>query len=348
MRNKIIEDDLKFIAGSDLPWDQFRGKTVLVTGANGVIPAYMVETLLYLNEIKNLKIKIHALVRNPGKATARFSAYRGREDLTFTVQDLGFPLTSLPDADIVIHAASQASPKFYGTDPVGTLRPNTIGTANLLDFARACGTENFLFFSTAEIYGEISAASMPIPEDRYGWIDPVSVRSCYAESKRMGETMCACWHQQYGVPAKIVRPFHTYGPGMQLDDGRVYADFIANILHGKDLVMKSDGSARRAFCYLADATLGFFTVMLNGKSGEAYNIGNDDAETSILDLAERLVKLFPEKGLKVIRQERADGNEYLQSNISRTCPSTVKARALGWEPVTGIEEGFLRTIRSFE
>ncbi len=347
MRNPIIENDLKFITGSRLPWDQFKGKTVLVTGANGFIPAYMVETLLYLNEKKSYNIKVIALVRNIDKARTRFSAYLGREDLVFVEQDIGYPLKMDTSADIIIHAASQASPKFYGTDPVGTLRPNVIGTANLLDFARSSGAENFLFFSSSEVYGEVAASMMPIPENVYGWVDPVSVRSCYAESKRMGETMCASWHHQYGVPAKIVRPFHTYGPKMQLDDGRVYADFISDILNNKDITLKSDGSASRAFCYLADAVLGFFTVMLKGKNGEAYNIGNTDAETSILDLAESLVKLFPEKGLKIIRQERASNNEYLQSKISRASPAIEKARSLGWEPATGIEEGFMKTIRSF-
>jgi nucleoside-diphosphate-sugar epimerase len=133
---------------------------------------------------------------------------------------------------------------------------------------------------------------------------------------------------------------------MKLDDGRVFADFVADIVHGQNIVMKSDGSAVRPFCYLADATVAFFTVLLRGDDGQPYNVGNDKSEVSIIELANMLVRLFPEKALKVIRQEHTPG--YLKSKVSRNCPDIAKIRALGWEPVTTIEEGFRRTIRSYQ
>jgi nucleoside-diphosphate-sugar epimerase len=163
----------------------------------------------------------------------------------------------------------------------------------------------------------------------------------------MGETICISWLHQYGVPAKIIRPFHTYGPGMALDDGRVYADFISDIVNNRDIIMESDGSARRAFCYLSDATLAAFTILLNGKNGEAYNMGNPDCEISILDLAMRLVQLFPRKNLKVIEKETQNSG-YLKSIVSRICPDLTKIRDIGWNPVIDIDEGFLRTIQSYE
>jgi len=248
---------------------------------------------------------------------------------------------------MILHAASQASPKYFGTDPVGTLNANVLGTYNLLELAREKRSEEFLFFSTGEVYGEVDEARMPIREDGYGYVDPVNVRSCYAESKRMGETMCVAWSHQHGVPVKIVRPFHTYGPGMRLDDGRVFADFVANVVQGQDIVMKSDGSAIRAFCYVADATVGFFEVVRKGGNREAYNIGNDKGEASILELANVLANLFPDRPLKIIRKETLSGNQYLQSKINRACPDISKVRALGWEPRYSVEEGFRRTVRSF-
>ena len=145
---------------------------------------------------------------------------------------------------------------------------------------------------------------MPTRETEYGYLDPATVRACYGESKRMGETLCVAYHAQYGVPAKIVRPFHTYGPGMDLSDGRVFADFVADLVARRDLVMKSDGRAQRAFCYLADATVGFFTVLLRGEAGAAYNVGNPDAEVSILELARTLANLFPERGVRVVEAGR--------------------------------------------
>lgn len=347
-RHSIIESDLKAIAESPLPWERLIGKKVLVSGAAGFIPAYMVECLLYLNEVADFRIRVFGMVRNLDKARERFKAYLERPDLELLVQDLGLPLQGAPEVDIIIHAASQASPKFYAKDPVGTLRPNVLGTSNLLDLAKSSGVENFLFLSAGEIYGEVESAHLPTPENYFGRVDSLSLRSCYAESKRMGETMCVSWHQQFGVPAKIVRPYHTYGPTMDLGDGRVHADFVADILNGRNIVLKGDGSVRRVFCYLADAVLGFFTVLLKGKDGEAYNIANSDAEVTVLELAERLVKLFPEKGLQVVREKRPEGSNYLPSPLTRTLPDIAKARALGWKPLTGIEDGFSKTIRSYQ
>ncbi|MCL4512105.1 MAG: NAD-dependent epimerase/dehydratase family protein [Bacteroidetes bacterium] len=347
-RNNIIQEDLEFITGSDLPWSVFEGKTVLIAGANGFLPAYMVETLLYLNEkVHTPRTKVIALVRNIEKARARFKYYQQREDLQFLVQDVCTPLEIIDRIDYIIHAASQASPKYFGRDPVGTLTANILGTRNLLDLAKDRNAAGFLFFSSGEVYGTVDPSQIPINEKNYGYVDPTEVRSCYAESKRMGETMCVSWAHQYRVPAKIVRPFHTYGPGMALDDGRVFADFVADIVNDRNIVMKSDGSAVRPFCYLADAVAGFFTVLLKGQVSEAYNIGNDKGEISILDLAELLVSTFPEKKLKVVRQERLTGNDYLKSPIARNCPNISKIGKLGWKPTTSAKEGFRRTVRSF-
>ena len=348
MRNRIVQEDLEKIIGSDLPWLEFEGRTVLISGANGFLPAYMVETLLALNEERlTRRVKVIGLVRDGQRALTRLGEYVGKGDLRLIVEDVCKPFSIDERVDYVVHAASQASPKYYGVDPVGTLSANVLGTHNMLSIAHDHRAKGFMFFSSGEVYGQVTEDRIPTREDWYGYMDPTDLRSCYGESKRLGETMCVSWFHQYGVPAKIVRPFHTYGPGMRLDDGRVFADFVADILNGRDIVMKSDGSARRAFCYLADAVLGFFTVLLRGQDGQAYNIGNDRAEVSVLELAQRLVALFPEKGLKVVQKEGTVVSGYVGSRISRSCPDISKARSLGWEPQTSIEVGFTRTIRSF-
>jgi nucleoside-diphosphate-sugar epimerase len=348
MRNAIISEDLRDITAMPLEWERFAGKTVLISGANGFLPAYMVETLLYLNETRSeYRVQVIGVVRNIAKAKARFAHYLERDDLQLIVQDICQPLEIAGPVDFIIHAASQASPKYYGKDPVGTLSPNIFGTCHLLELARTKKAQGFLFFSSGEVYGEVGAAQVPTREDAYGYLDPVAVRSCYGESKRMGENMCVSWHHQYGVPAKIVRPFHTYGPGMALDDGRVFADFVADVVQGRDIVMMSDGAARRAFCYLADAVIGFFTVLLSGAPGEAYNIGNDRCEISIAELATLVAGLAPEGGTRVLRRDAAASGDYLKSVISRNSPDISKAKGLGWEPVTDLSQGFNKTIRSF-
>ena len=348
MKKTVPEEDFEFIVNSVSGWEHFEGKTVLIAGANGFLPAYMLETLLYLNDKKPLnRVKVIGMVRDMERGRARFAVRQGRNDLLLIEHDVNKPVSLEGPVDYIIHAASQASPKYFGSDPVGTLAANVLGTHNLLTLAREKRSEGFLFFSSGEVYGRLAEGQIPTKEEWYGYIDPLEVRSCYGESKKMGETMCAAWQHQYGVPAKIVRPFHTYGPGMRLDDGRVFADFVADVVNGRDIVMKSDGSAKRAFCYLSDATAGYFTVLLKGNNGEAYNIGNDRAEATILELANIIVNLAPGGGLKVITAPAREDSSYLKSSISRTCPDISRARALGWEPRYDIKAGFERTLRSF-
>jgi UDP-glucuronate decarboxylase len=348
MRHAIVEADLQEILAGETDWLRFAGATVVVTGAAGFLPAYMVESLLALNERGRQKpTQVIGLVRTMKRARDRFRAYEGRGDLTLIEQDVSQPLPELGAVDYIVHAASQASPKFFRDDPVGTIAANVAGTAHLLQLAHSRQAKGFLYFSSGEVYGPVPSRT-PTREGDYGPLDCLNVRSCYAESKRLGETLCVSWREQFGVHATIVRPFHTYGPGMRLDDGRVFADFVNDIVQRRSIVLKSDGRASRAFCYLADATSGYFSVLLRGRPGQAYNIGNDQAESSIADLADLLVGLFPERGLAVVRKSRNVDDPYLPSAAERSCPDITLARELGWQPKTPLTEGFRRTVRSFE
>lgn len=342
--NSIIKEDISSIINRFENWERFRNKTILISGANGFLPAYLVETFLGLDSIYNTKVV--ALVRNKDKAKKRFSNYLDNSNLEIIEQDVCNEFNCQHKIDFIIHAASQASPKYYKTDPVGTLNANVLGTINLIKLAQKNNVESFLYFSSGEVYGEVKDEDVPIKEDTFGYINPALVRSCYGESKRMGETICVSYFSQYGVNAKIVRPFHTYGPGMTLDDGRVYADFVANILNNQNIVLNSDGSAKRAFCYLTDATLGFLTVLVHGENGTAYNVGNPQEEYSILELANILVNLYPEKKLAVILNTITNTN-YLKSTITRNSPNINKLKKINWNPIVTVEEGFKRTISSF-
>ncbi len=343
--NKIIREDIAHIITHFNNWGKFRNKTVLISGANGFLPAYLVETFMALD--KSLNTNVIALVRNKQKTELRFKHLLDNSSLKIVVQDVTAPIRVEEKIDFIIHAASQASPKYYKTDPVGTLSANVLGTINLIELARKNNVESFLFFSSGEVYGEVKAEDIPIKEDTFGYLNCANVRACYGESKRMGENICVSYHVQYGVPAKIIRPFHTYGPGMALDDGRVFADFVANVVNKQDIVMMSDGSAIRPFCYLRDATLGFLTVLTKGENGQAYNVGNPNEEHSILELAEIMVGLYPEFGLKVIKNIPIADANYMKSPILRNSPDIDKIRQLGWQPNVTAQEGFKRTVASF-
>ncbi|MFA5138747.1 MAG: NAD-dependent epimerase/dehydratase family protein [Elusimicrobiota bacterium] len=344
MRHAVVSEDLAEIASASLPFERMRGKTVLVSGAGGFLPSYMVETLLYLNETRGLGATVLALERDAARAQARFSHYEGRGDLRVVRQDVAEPLEYGGPVDFIVHAASPASPKRYLVDPVGTILPNVIGTRNLLDLAQTKKSEAFLFFSSAEVYGEPDDCRSTVSEAVPGRLDPMHPRACYAESKRMGETMCAAWHRQFGVPAKIVRVFHTYGPGMDLQDGRVFCDFVRDIVAGKDILVESDGRAVRPFCYLSDAVRAFFTVLLLGVPGEAYNVANDEARLSVMELAERLAGLFQSRGVGV--QLRGTPQPSTGA-VSRCSPDISKLRGLGWQPRHAIEVGFRRTVETY-
>lgn len=344
MSASIIENDLDVIVAADLPWSRLPGKQILVTGASGMVGAYLVEAMLHLRSIGLQPPHVTGLVRNLEKAQKRFSHYSTGE-LRLVRGDVTRPLDLSGAFDFIIHAASPASPKFYSLDPVGTLLSNIIGTQQLLELARRTNAEGLLLLSSGEMYGE--APVVPTAESDYGYLDPVSYRSCYAESKRMAETMCVAWQHQYGVRAFVARLFHTYGPGMSLDDGRVFADFVSDIVSSRNIVVKSDGSAKRAFCYITDAVIGLLTVLLRGEPGLPYNVGNDEAELSILELAELLAVTFSDRGCKVVMDSSRRAPEYVQSPILRNCPDTSRLRQLNWRPTIAPAEGFKRTVLSF-
>jgi len=346
---RIWAVDAEAVTSRDLPWQRLSGLTIAVTGAGGFLGGYLVRVLLGLHAAGRVErpIRVLALVRDFDRGLERLSPLSQNPDLelrTWDLNDISVP--DLGDCNYVLHAASQASPRFYGSDPVGTLMPNAIGTASLLKALQRCpDPRGLLFVSSSEVYGEVGG-DRTLAETDYGQIDPASVRACYGESKRLGETLCVAWHQQYGLPTYIVRPFHTYGPGLLANDGRVFADFAYNIIRGENIVMMSDGSARRAFCYASDAIAGFFTVLLNGQPATPYNVANPAGELSVMELAELLVGLYPEKRLKVERRLPPGDRNYMSSTFSRLIPDVRRLSGLGWSVQVAPNQGFRRMIEA--
>ncbi|OBH34396.1 hypothetical protein A5692_13215 [Mycobacterium sp. E342] len=341
----MVEADLDRILEAPLPWERFAGRTVLVAGAAGFLGAYVVETLLRLNESRNLApVRVLAMARRAEALRERFPIHGTREDLRFVVQDACTPTPRDEPVHFIVHAASPGSPRAFGRDPIGTFAANVFATRELLELRPPDG---FLFFSSGEVYGLGNDQVIPTHEDAYGFLDPTQVRSCYGEGKRAGETLCACYAAQEGVPATMARIFHTYGPGMPLSDGRNFSDFVGDALAARDLVMRSDGRASRAFGYVADIVEGCFTILLKGTVGAAYNVGNDRAELTVLELANLIAGLEPERRLRVRQEGAAATDTYLPSPIQRTCPDVSRLRGLGWVPRTGPRDGFLRTLTSF-
>lgn len=348
--NQIIENDMQEILQSNIDWERFNGKTVLVSGATGMIPSYMVMALLYLNKVKsNFTCKIISLIRSMEKADRLFGEFISAPYLKLLKTDICEPIVIEGEIDYIIQAASPASPQFFTKYPVDTIRPNVLGTSNLLQLAVDKQAEGFLFLSSGDVYGQIQDGAV-ISEDSLGVVDQLNLRNSYAESKRMAEMLCKAYAEQYNVPVTIARISHTYGPTVNLkEDRRVFSEFVQNIIHNEDIVMKSLGEAVRPFCYLTDATVALFKILTEGKSGEAYNMCNDECSFSIRDLANVLVNLFPEKGLKVVCELRSADDDYKESLVSKPCMvDNSKLRSLGWRPQIDIQEGFRRMVLALE
>lgn len=341
---KTVSEDTEQIIGACTPemlLSKLKGKRFLVTGASGMIGSYIIYTLIKLNEIYDANIDIVAVVRNISKLD---SYIKDNERVQTVVQDIIAPLNIDGPVDYIVHAASPASPKIMKDQPVETNFANTIGTANTLLLARAKQSSGYMFVSSREIYGEPMEGQELFTEDGpLGQVNPLVPRNGYAEGKKAAENMCSGFHEEYGLNTKIVRLAHTYGPGMSIYDGRVQADFLNNILHDENIVLKSDGSSVRTYTYIADAIVAMFLVLLNSKD-MVYNIADEDSKTSIRQLAETLVGLEPEKGLKLVFDIPADAPKGTASFKNGILSTDKIRKELGWSPKYGIADGFRRTV----
>ena len=353
---ELLEDDLTRITtalAGELP--VMAGSHLLITGAGGFLGYYLVQSVLFWNERQagDRAIHVTALDNYRRGAPEWLLALRGHRHLTLVEHDAATPLPAgLPAFEYVIHAAGIASPTYYRRFPIETMDTNVQGLRHLLEYARArAGTaaplRGFLFFSSSEIYGDPPPDQVPTPEDYRGNVSCTGPRACYDESKRYGETLCVNFAQQYRLPVTMARPFNNYGPGLKITDRRVIPDFARDVLAGRDIVLLSDGSPRRTFCYVTDAVAGYYKVLVRGRPGEPYNVGVEKPEISMLELAERVAALGREllgyRG-SVIRQQ-SDEREYLMDNPNRRCPVIDKARReLGYEPAVDLEDGLRRSL----
>jgi dTDP-glucose 4,6-dehydratase len=341
-RHPTVVDDLNTLSSNAPRWASLDGSTVLVTGANGMLAGALVDGLCALAE-GGVRIKVVALVRSQARGQLRLGHLNEYPGFTLLVQDVTSELPAGLVVDHVVHAASPATPMAYGLDPVGTMLPNLIGTQILLEYCKARGSR-MLLFSTSEVYGA-AGSSTALSETGFSGLDPMVVRACYAESKRAAETLCAAYGHQYGVRSVVVRPFHTYGPGLRPDDGRVFADVVSDAAAGRDIVLHGDGRARRAYCYLSDAVRGFLDLMTRGTPGEAYNLGNPRAIVSTLELAQTAASLCPEQNSSVRLVSRSASHAYIASAAIDIVPDVSKLESLGWRAVVGLREGLMRTVR---
>jgi dTDP-glucose 4,6-dehydratase/UDP-glucuronate decarboxylase len=347
----VVKDDLEIII-KDLENDlkKLGGSRFLITGAGGFLGFYLVNVLTFWNaKNPDRKILVHACDNFFRGRPQWLEALEESKELTLIEHDITQPLPDeLGSFEFIIHAASIASPTFYRKYPIETMDANVNGLRLILDrCVNDESTKGLLYFSTSEIYGDPYKDDIPTPETYRGNVSCTGPRACYDESKRFGETLCTSFSQVHNVPVKIARPFNNYGPGLKISDGRVLPDFCSNIFLNQDIVLLSDGSPTRTFCYVSDAITGYFKILFSGRNGEAYNIGVESPEISMLELAEKVIKIgsdhFGYNG-KLIYGKSSE-KDYLIDNPQRRCPIIEKAKKeLNYKPKVDINNGLLKSM----
>lgn len=345
--NNILKEDAINIIEDNNGLEELNNTNFMITGASGMVGIYFVNTLLTLNELYDRNINLYLLIRNKNKLP---EYVLNNDHVHLVEQDVTLPIvTEEVNMDYIVHAAGPASPLIMKKMPVETNLANTVGTANTLKYAKDHNAKGYLFISSREIYGQPREGQELFYENGpLGDVDPLVPRNGYAEGKKAAENLCSSYKDEYGLNTKIVRLAHTYGPGMSIYDGRVQADFLKNVVNNENIVLKSTGESVRTYTYIGDAVNAMFKVLLHSKD-LVYNIADENCKTSIKELAETMVGIYPERNLKLVFDIPEDSKNTGTASFTLGILSTDKIRKeLGWVPKYNIHDGFERTLEYIE
>ncbi len=331
--NPLYKEDISYIL-STKGIDQLKGKTVLITGATGLLGMCMIDALMTLGEVN-----VIAVGRNKDKANDRLGEYYNSPQFTFLQQDVCQPFPSHLMVDYVIPLASNTHPKAYSQFPVETVLTNVKGAENALELAERCGA-TLLYPSSVEVYGNARGEDI-FTEDYTGNLNLLNSRACYPESKRVCEALCQSYISEKGTDVKIVRLSRIFGPSMLLSDTKASSQFILKAVAGEDIVLKSKGNQFFSYTYVADAVAAMIYVMLNGAVGVPYNISVEACNVHLRDFAELCAKAV---GKKVIFDLP---DEVEQKGFSIAVNAILDNRqllAIGWNPHYDMTNAVERTI----
>lgn len=302
---------------------------ILVTGGAGFIGSHLCQRLIDLGD------EVICLDNFFTGSKANIGHLLGNSRFELIRHDIIEPI--LLEVDRIYNLACPASPVHYQYNPVKTVKTSVMGTINMLGMAKRVKAR-ILQASTSEVYGDPQVH--PQKEEYWGNVNPIGIRSCYDEGKRVAETLMMDYHRQNGVDVRIVRIFNTYGPRMALNDGRVVSNFIIQALKGEEITVYGDGSQTRSFCYVDDLVNGLIAMMDRDGFTGPVNLGNP-AETTILEFAERIISLTGSGSRIVFKELPADDPKQRQPDIS------LAGEMLGWRPQIPVEEGLKKTIDYF-
>ena len=341
INNELYINDVRYVAALNLPWEFMKGKTIMITGASGMIGSAMIDVIMYRNMYLGMDCTVYGVGRDIEKGKKRFIEYWNNKNFQFISHDINLPFSQNMDVDYIVHLASNTHPVAYSTDPVGTITTNIIGTNNLLNYAVLNGTKRFMFASSNEIYGENKGDIEFFDEHYCGYIDSNTLRAGYPESKRCGEALCQAYKAKKNLDVVIPRLTRSYGPTMLMSDTKAISQFIRKGIAGENIILKSEGKQYYSYTYMMDAVAGLLTILLNGKNGEAYNIADESGDIILKDLA---MVIAGYAGTEVVFEVPDEIEKVGYSTATKARLDGSKIRVLGWKPQYDINNGVKRTM----
>lgn len=348
LNNNLYQMDIEKLAEEEQLREKLHKKSILITGATGMIGTALIDFLMHLNKAASAEIHILAMGRSTTKTKERLGEYWGNPHFTFVEHDINRPIQSQTlneyfpmNINYIIHAASTTHPRAYATEPISTITTNIIGLHNLMKYAKMTKPDRVVFLSSVEIYGENRGDVDKFDEAYNGYIDCNTTRAGYPESKRVSEALCQAYASQEGIDVVIPRLSRVYGPTMLESDSKAIAQFIKKAVSDQDIVLKSDGSQLYSYCYVMDAVSGILAVMLNGESGQAYNVSDSGSEVTLKELANMLAEAA---GTSVLFEIPDTVESAGYSKATKAVLDAGKLEKLGWKPQTHIREGLDKTV----
>ena len=344
LENELYREDLACVAELALPWKKLNGKSILLSGATGMIGSFFIDVIMYKNANDALNCHVYAMGRNEEKARKRFEVYWNDRLFDFVEHDVNKTMECIKinQVDFVLHLASNTHPMAYSTDPIGTITTNIMGVYNMLEFADRVHVERMAFASSNEIYGENRGDVEKFNEKYLGYIDCNTMRAGYPESKRCGEALCQAYIAQKGMDVVIPRLTRSYGPTLLNSDTKALSQFLKKGLAHEDIVLKSAGTQYYSYTYVSDAVAGLLTVLLCGTRGEAYNIADEASDIMLKDLAGIIAKA---SGTKVVFDVPDAVEAAGYSTATKARLDNKKISELGFRAKYDIKRGIKRTLK---
>lgn len=333
------------IALANATYESLSGKTILVTGATGLVCSSVVDLLLVLNRVKAARIKIVVAARSEARVKAYFGHHSNADDLSFSFFDatktdalaFGGPI------DLIIHGASNATPSEFAAHPIDTILANVLGLNRLLSAAVESSAERVLYVSSSEVYGSNNTGE-PYLETDYGPIDILNNRAAYPLSKQTGESLCISYGMEHDLNTVIARPGHIYGPVVSKSDNRASAQFTRKAKDRSDIVLKSDGKQLRSYCHALDCASAMLSILTSGLRDNAYNISNPNSICTISELATTIAK---EGKVNVVYEAPTQGEKMVFNMMDNSSLNATKLEGLGWKPYFDLQSGVKNMLDEF-